>query len=171
MEYRDYLPDFLREIRDFGGLADGFDPEAEAFRLLCAKAADECFPETAGEEGLSRFERMLSITPKPGSSLEARRVAVTARLRNIPPFSLGWLWDKLAADCGADGFSVREDPQEMQLWVSVSSGTLAAALRPALRESIPAAVELTMSILSREETNARYAAVLQTGGTISWEVE
>ena len=131
MKYREYLPEFLREIEDFRGLEEGFGPETERFREKSAAAADECCAETAGEAGIERFERMLGL-PAGDMDLEQRRGQVLGRLRDLPPYSAGWLYRKLRTLCGEDGFLLEEDAENLRLRIGVpgDTGRCGRAFRP-----------------------------------------
>lgn len=172
MKYREYLPEFLREIEDFRGLEEGFGPETERFREKSAAAADECCAETAGEAGIERFERMLGL-PAGDMDLEQRRGQVLGRLRDLPPYSAGWLYRKLRMLCGEDGFLLEEDAENLRLRIGVPGDRQAGVrtLHRSLRESIPANVELHMGLLFRESGSARFGAWVQTGERIEWRTE
>lgn len=71
-----YLPDFLAEDMAFKNVQDGLSKEHEQFRLRLAKLADQLFIPTAGEIGISSWERVIGLIPKVDAGLEARRRAV-----------------------------------------------------------------------------------------------
>ena len=169
MTYLDYLPGFLRGIRDFQGLGTGTEPETEWVRNWCRKVQDECGAETAGEEGLSRFERMLGLQDQGTLTLEQRRMRVLGMLRNLPPFSMGWLLEKLLADCGEGNFYATQDTEHFRLQVGVDQkleGSI-ASLYHSLRQSIPANMELHMGLLYRTKMPGRFGGVMRTGDSIS----
>ena len=171
MDYGKYLPDILKEIEDFAGLGTGFDPETELLRGKMIGVSEECMAETASEEGIARFERLFGLRPGAGDSLEERRVRVMGRFRGLPPYSIGWLREILAADCGEDGFSVSQDPEEFWLRVSVTERqkNYAETLGQRLREQIPAAVVLRMAVLHQPQYTAGMGVILQVGTRWSWE--
>lgn len=71
-----YLPDFLAEDKSFKHVQDGLSKEHEQLRLRLAKLADQLFIPTAGEEGISSWERVIGLIPRADADLEARRRAV-----------------------------------------------------------------------------------------------
>ncbi|MGI5894276.1 MAG: putative phage tail protein [Candidatus Merdivicinus sp.] len=171
MKYLQYLPDFLHPIRDFEGLGTALDPETESVRMSARALSDECFADTASLNGITRFESMFGISPNPSDSLEQRRFRVLTQLRNLPPFSIGWLYEKLRADYGEGNYSIRQDPMQMQLHVLVSSTFQEQAflLFTALRNTIPAAVVLKMGLLCQPQTILNTGVLMQVGQTITWK--
>lgn len=168
MNYLNYLPEFLREIKDFQGLGDGFDPETGNLREWSGQSAGECCAESAGEDGISRFERMLGIQNTGGLSLEQRRAQVLGRLRNLPPFSMGWLLEKLRADCGDGNFYASEDTEHFRLQVGVAQKEAGSiqSLYDSLRQTIPANMELRMGLLYQYPLSGRFGVVIRTGDII-----
>lgn len=171
MKYVTYLPDVLKEIQDFSAFGQAIDPETDQIRTRMIGAAEECFPQSASEAGIARFENMFGIRPDASDSLEQRRFRILGRFRNLPPFSMGWLREKLAADCGIGNFSVFEDVHQSLLRVSISASLrdMAELLFADLRENIPAAVVLKMGILHQPDTSAGISVLLQVGGNFSWK--
>ena len=77
-----YLPDFLAEDKAFKNVQDGLSKEHERLRLRLAKLADQLFIPTAGEEGISSWERVIGLIPRADADLEARRRAVLLWLQS-----------------------------------------------------------------------------------------
>ena len=77
-----YLPDFLAEDKSFKHVQDGLSKEHEQLRLRLAKLADQLFIPTAGEEGISSWERVIGLIPRADADLEARRRAVLLWLQS-----------------------------------------------------------------------------------------
>ena len=77
-----YLPDFLAEDKSFKHVQDGLSKEHEQLRLRLAKLADQLFIPTAGEEGISSWERVIGLIPRADEGLEARRRAVLLWLQS-----------------------------------------------------------------------------------------
>ena len=168
MNYVEYLPEILREILDYQGLASGLDPETAEIREWSGKIPEECCAETAGEDGIKRFERMLGIQNTGSLSLEQRRVQVLGRLRNLPPFSMGWLFEKLQAECGEGNFYASEDTERFRLQVGINQNA-AGNIQPlcdSLRQTIPANVELHIGLLYRYLFPGKFGVVIRTGDII-----
>lgn len=77
-----YLPDFLAEDKTFKAVQEGLSREHEKLRLRLDKLADQLFIPTAGEEGISSWERVIGLIPRADADLEARRRAVLLWLQS-----------------------------------------------------------------------------------------
>lgn len=77
-----YLPDFLAEDKSFKTVQEGLSREHEKLRLRLDKLADQLFIPTAGEEGISSWERVIGLIPRADEGLEARRRAVLLWLQS-----------------------------------------------------------------------------------------
>lgn len=97
----DYLPDFARECAELRGIAAGEEGELTAAWRAADALLDDQFVTVAGREGLTRWERILGLTPKGTDSLDARRGAILARLNERLPYTLPRLRELLETLCGA----------------------------------------------------------------------
>lgn len=173
MEYLDYLPDVFRESRVFQQIGESLWPDVAALREQAAGLPEEGIAQTASQEGIARFETMLGISPRPDDSLEQRRLRVLLALMRVPPFSLGWLRQRLEQTFGAQGFLVEDSPEEHWLRVGIRpfSEEDPAMLWTELRQLIPANLELKMSGLYQSETAAFAGARLQNAVFYRMEAE
>lgn len=102
----DYLPHILREYREFKGITDGQQWLFEQLWAAAEKALDDQFVDTATENGIARWEKILNITPKGSDTLEARRFRIKTRLNEQLPFTMTTLRQQLSTLCGEDGYTV-----------------------------------------------------------------
>ena len=61
MALNDYLPLFLRNVKEFGIINSAFDIENEEIQKSIADFMKENFVMTAENQGLSRMEKILGI--------------------------------------------------------------------------------------------------------------
>lgn len=172
MEYLDYLPGFFRESREFIRLGEGLWP---AVRDLCGAAEDaarEGVPETASEEGVRRFEKALGLTPGAEDTLEQRRLRVLGVFTGNPPFSMGWLRQKLELAFGPEGYLAEDSAAGhwLRVGADLSKGYRPEALEQELREKIPANLVLRMVGMNLESQGVFAGAVLQTAAVYQLEV-
>lgn len=99
----DYLPTVVRGYQEFQAIAAAQQPELEEAWVQADRLLDNQFLSTAGEPGLSRWERILEITPKGTESLDDRRFRVQARLNERLPYTMRRLREILTTLCGVDG--------------------------------------------------------------------
>lgn len=107
----EYLPPFLREYREFGAIANAEEPELQRITEEGLRILRNQFIETADEDGIAEFEKMLGILPSKSDSLESRRARVFSRWFTELPYTLKAFLAKLAglSDYGKIAVSVDFD--------------------------------------------------------------
>lgn len=135
-----YLPDFLAEDKTFKTIQDALSWEHEWLRLKLAGMADQLFIPTAGEKGISSWEKVIGIIPKPGENLEARRQEVLFWLQNpesVTEFFLTNLINRYVADEAA---SIVDIPAEYRIEILYHGGQVTdyTGLHKAIRTYMPA---------------------------------
>ena len=73
-----YLPYVVRDYAEFQGITGAEQPEFEAAWAAAEDLLSNQFIKTAGNLGLSRWEKILGITPKGTDTLDDRRFRVLA---------------------------------------------------------------------------------------------
>lgn len=105
----DYLPEVVRDFREFKGITAGQQPEFEQAWDSADSVMNNQFVLTAGNLGLSRWEAILDIVPKATDSLDDRRFRVLSRLNEKLPYTLPQLRNILETLCGAGNYSANID--------------------------------------------------------------
>lgn len=100
-----YLPQIVRDYDAFKGITEGEQPVFEAVWDAADKVLDNQFVMVSQNLGLSRWERILKITPKGTDSLEERRFRVLTRLNEELPYTLPQLRIILETLCGEGNYS------------------------------------------------------------------
>lgn len=80
MALNDYLPLFLRNVKEFGIINSAFDIENEEIQKAITDFMKENFVTTAENQGLSRMEKILGINGE-GNSVALRRYNILAEMR------------------------------------------------------------------------------------------
>lgn len=99
-----YLPYQVREFKEYQGITTGEQPEFELAWSGWQEVFDNQYIDTAGDYGLSRWEKILDIRPGAEDSLETRRARIRAIWNRKPPYTLLWLKRWLAGICGSEGY-------------------------------------------------------------------
>ncbi|WP_196029374.1 putative phage tail protein [Longicatena caecimuris] len=97
-----YLPPV---VQDFEEIKQIMNTESAEFNLLVKEYHNllcDQFVHEATENGLSRWERILKINPKPTDTLESRRWEILNRLNIKIPYTFKMLKNKLYALYGDD---------------------------------------------------------------------
>ena len=85
----DYLPEFLRNTRELNAIMlHGEQPEIQSLWNTFDSILKEQFIVDAGEEGVSRWEKLIGITPKPKSTLNERKAEIFAKSNENQVFTV-----------------------------------------------------------------------------------
>lgn len=114
-----YLPYVIRDYAEFQGIMGSEQPEVEQSWDSADDLLDNQFIPTAGNIGLSRWEKILDITPKGTDSLEDRRFRVLTRINEELPYTLIQLRAILETLCGPDNYSAEVEEGTYQLVVKI----------------------------------------------------
>lgn len=100
-----YLPPFIREYEEQCGALEAENPEFDIAWNAADQTLYNSFIETADEDGISHFEKILGILPFAEDTLEVRRARVRNRWANGIPYTLKTLIKRISALCGNTDFS------------------------------------------------------------------
>lgn len=76
-----YYPEVITAITEFKGIIDGEYPEFEDVSGVRDRVTDDAYLITMGEERINQWEKIFSIKPVEGSSVNDRRDVIIARIR------------------------------------------------------------------------------------------
>ena len=96
----DYLPYAVRDFKEYEGIMESEQPEFDQAWGNADDLLNNQFISTAGNVGLSRWEKILEITPKGTDSLEDRRFRILTRINEELPYTLPQLRNILETLCG-----------------------------------------------------------------------
>ena len=149
-----YLPDFLAEDKSFKHVQDGLSKEHEQLRLRLAKLADQLFIPTAGEEGISSWERVIGLIPRADEGLEARRRAVLLWLQSNQVSTVEFM-RRLAARYYPDDANVQIEEHNEEYYFRILAESFATDYRGLLDAmEIYKPAHLGMEIHSNIDTSA-----------------
>lgn len=151
----DYLPFIVRDYAEMMGVMAGQQPEFERAWNAADSLLSNQFISTAEDLGLSRWEKILEITPKGTDTLEARRFRVKTRLNEELPYTYRWLVNWLQSLCGPDNPVPVVDGYTLQ--ISLPSKADYAGILDELRRRIPANLVMVPKILLSEAKSDIFA--------------
>lgn len=105
-----YLPYQVREFKEYQGITTGEQPEFVLAWDYWQEVFDNQYIDIAGDCGLSRWEKMLGITPKATETLESRRITIKTRLNNFTPYTFRAFMRMLNYIADGEPFEVYLDP-------------------------------------------------------------
>jgi len=154
----DYLPQVLREVRDYQCLMGRYQ---EALSLLWRKereVEDNFYLETADERGLVHWENILGIAPWPGSSIEERRQVIRARQSQTTPYCLVTFHAFLTALTGRrEAYEAELNGLTLTVWLAPTWRWMREAVWDLMRWVVPANIE--MRLISVYNTHRQLGAM------------
>ena len=138
----DYLPEVFHETKELAVLVDEAEqPESDNLWGLLGLLWKEQFIETAEGEALSRWEKMMGLPVAP--TIDERRDAILARLREPPAFTMNVFEPMLEELCGAGQYVFEMDYERYELTVVLVPGGPMEALKAFLTRRLPANISIS----------------------------
>lgn len=101
----EYLPDVIKDIREFKAIATAENPELTELWAIIGDAFSDQFIPDATISGVKRYESMLKIVPKCTDTLDERKFRILAKCNEKLPYTYRALKRRLDALCGANGYT------------------------------------------------------------------
>ncbi|WP_322201159.1 putative phage tail protein [Acutalibacter intestini] len=116
------LPDWYKEILDYQELCLTEEERFEALAREINGVADNFFFQTMDQATAAQWEALFGIIPDPGAeSLEFRRSRLINRVSSKPPYTLGFLYEKLDELIGPGKWTAHMDYPHYTLTIEASS--------------------------------------------------
>ena len=116
------LPPWYREVLDYQEICGTEQAQFEALADEIVSVADNFFFQTMDERAVSQWEQVFRIVPNPAAeSLEFRRARILNRISTRPPFTLGFLYQKLDELIGVGVWTVHMDYPNYTLYIESSA--------------------------------------------------
>lgn len=117
-----YLPPWFRRILDFQEICKTESAQMEALAAAINAVADNFFFQTMDEGAVSTWEKIFGIVPNPQTeTLDFRRERVLNRVSMQPPFTLGFLYQKLDQIIGKGKYEIHVDYPKYTLYILSSA--------------------------------------------------
>jgi len=104
-----YLPPFLKQFRELDKLLLAEEPEFQEFLFWKIHTLENLFIESAHDEGLKQYEKLLGLYPLPGESLETRRQNVFSKWFATDKYTMKTLLQRLQMLQGNDNVQLEWD--------------------------------------------------------------
>ena len=163
----DYLPGVLSGVAQMRAvLCYGEQPEVIALWDAVQSVTDSQFVQTAPLFALERYERLLNILPKGTDTPAERRFRVFSRFNEGIPYTIAALCQKLAALCGADGYTVVLHPAQYKLQVRLALSVQSnyAEVQTLLLRMVPANLAVDLSLLYNQHSKLSALTHTALGG-------
>ena len=116
----DYLPIFIQNYAEIKAIMDAEQISIESAWIDAENVMNDQFVTEATENGVMRWERILSITPKAVYTLDERKFNILARLNEQLPYTIESLKAALTTLCGSDGYVLKLDTDKYSLLVKLA---------------------------------------------------
>lgn len=116
------LPPWYREVLDYQEICQTETAQFESLADEVVGVADNFYFQTMDEAAVSQWEQILKIVPNPTTeTLDFRRVRVLNRISTRPPYTLGFLYQKLDELIGPGLWTVTVDYANYTLYIESSA--------------------------------------------------
>lgn len=116
------LPPWYREILDYQEICQTEKAQFDALASEITGVADNFFFQTMDESAVAMWEQIFEITPNPETeTLDFRRARALNRISTRPPFTLGFLYQKLDELIGPGAWTVTVDYANYTLYIESSA--------------------------------------------------
>lgn len=114
-----YLPPFVQEYKEMQEIMKAEQPEIDLLWIAAEGVFADQFIQDATENGVSRWESMLGISPKGTDTLDERKFRILSKLNQELPYTMRKLEQVLTTLCGPDGYSIELNAVEYEIEVKL----------------------------------------------------
>jgi len=114
-----YIPPILKEYKELIAIANTENPELNLLWQSLEDILNDQFINDATENGVKRWEKILTIIPKGTDTLDFRKFRVLSRLNEKLPYTYRVLEQQLITLCGEDGYYLELKNNEYTLIVKI----------------------------------------------------
>lgn len=140
---QEYLPAFMTKFREMNALLSTENPEFDLMQENLQRISDDLFVETASEEAITRYEKIMGIHPAAGDTLKTRRLRVLLAEGRIERFTLQKLIDA-AARLGEEVEAELMEGHKIALEFIAADQENIVILYEEFRRSLPAHLEIIL---------------------------
>ena len=154
----DYLPRFVQEHKEIKAIMDAEQVDVESTWNVIDDVLNNQFVVDATEDGVGRWESILSIQAKTTDTLDERKFRILTRLNEQLPYTEEKLRSMLTSLLGADGFLLRVTPSEYTVTVklAIDNEVNYQSVVDLLYKVLPANLERIFAIFNTNITLSTY---------------
>lgn len=115
-----YLPIFIQEYAEIGTIMAAEQVCIEEAWSGSENLLNDQFVVDATENGVKRWESILSMKPKGTYTLSERKFNILVKLKEQLPYTLATLKDSLSALCGEEGYFLKIDNDNYTITVRLA---------------------------------------------------
>lgn len=143
-----YLPAFMQKYKETVAALKAEEPELNAVWENVHKIFYNHFISTADEYGVSRFEKMLGITPNVDDTLEFRKAVIKSKWCSQIPYTEKGVKDKLKILCGSeDNFIYEYKEYLLKIKIALVKKNMVNEVLNLLYQIIPENIRIQVELL------------------------
>ena len=116
----DYLPQCVQDFQEVKAIMNAEQTHVEKAWTDTQDVMNDQFIVDATENGVKRWENILSIAPKSTSTLDERKFNIQTRLNEQLPYTVKSLENMLFSLCGENGYKLKVDPGNYEIIVKLA---------------------------------------------------
>ena len=150
-----WLPKYLQEYKELIEIMNVENPEIDFLNDEIDTLLKNQFILTCDEKGISRFEKLLGITPSIDDDLQGRITRVLSRWNDSIPYTYKGLIQKLNILCGEGNYELNliNDEYRLELSVFLLFGSQIQELKHMLSYMIPANLVVSLETVRKAYSN------------------
>ncbi|MEA4972387.1 MAG: putative phage tail protein [Candidatus Metalachnospira sp.] len=149
VDIRSYLPDVIRDFREFITLSQAENPELAELWNGVGDTMDNQFIQDSTEEGIARFEKLVKVTPFASDTLPERKFRVLAEWSANLPYTERRFNEMLENLCGKDGYilTINRPDHTALIKVALISKKNVTSVKKLAERVVPAEMVITVELL------------------------
>ena len=149
MQIIKYMPDFLKDVREFKIISNLEDEELEKLKMQIDNILKEIIVNTSKDYGLKRYEKIYNINVI-SDDIDVRRFNIISKINNKAPFTYKWLDNKLKQLVGENNYRINIEYDNYKVVISIVYlfGDIVNNLQQDLRSQIPANLLIQINLFS-----------------------
>lgn len=169
MKIIEYIPDFLKNIREIKIISNLEDKELENIKLQIDNILKEIIVNTSENYGLQRYEKIYNINDI-SNDIEIRRFNIISKINNKIPFTYKWLDNKLKQLVGENNYKIKIEYDNYKIIISIIYlfGEILDTIKKELEELLPANLIIQINLFSN--CNIHIAGIIHEKQHIKLEV-
>lgn len=168
----DYLPDFLRETREFTQIMNAGQVQAEKAESSIHEVIENAFIETADKTSVKRYEKIMGITPQT-EEVEDRRFRLLLSMRAPMGYTMNSLRKYLEDFLGEHGYRIELFHKSYTIQIKVALGVKNnfEDAKQFIKQNIPANMILDMDLLYNQHSTLRNYTHRQLGQLVHRQIK
>lgn len=150
------LPDWFKPVLEYIALMEAYGVSLDGLQDLASAISDNAYIQTADEDTLKMWEKILGLPVMMGYSSEYRREQIIQRFMNFAPYTIWHLRDSLTELFGSD-YTLTVNSERCELGIIIQSGRVGSIdlVYQLIHNVIPAHIYVNINQVVENYLNTR----------------